>query len=225
MYTNFFSLALILPAVLGAEFSHIITHDFSAMLRRSDALTKRQGYYPSSQPCGSGTNCAEACGAGQVECPADAGRGVCFDPSQSQCCPDGSGYSCDSGYFCSSDGQKNTYCCPNGMDLGACAQAYSLTVSLISQTGTVDFSSQTESASAITTSPTPVYITSIAPQSSSLVDQASVPTTTVLSVPAGNSTYATGSPPVEFPGVATKTELAGMVVFAGLAVFVGVLVS
>ncbi|KAF9738709.1 hypothetical protein PMIN06_009607 [Paraphaeosphaeria minitans] len=224
MYTNFFSLTLILPAVLGAEFSQIIAHDFSAMLRRSNALTKRQGYYPSSQPCGSGTTCAEACGAGQVECPADAGRGVCFDPSQSQCCPDGSGYSCDSGYFCSSDGRGNTYCCPNGMDLGACAEAYSLTVSLVSQTGTIDVPLQTEIATAIPTSETLVYIASIPPQYSSLVEEASLPTTTV-SVSAGNGTYATGSPPVEFAGVATKTELAGIVVFAGLAVFVGVLVS
>ncbi|KAF2441612.1 hypothetical protein P171DRAFT_418288 [Karstenula rhodostoma CBS 690.94] len=229
MYTNFFALSIFLPAVFGAEFSQI-SHDFGAMMRRGDALAKRQGYYPSSKPCGSGTTCAEACGAGQVECPADAGRGVCFDPSLSQCCPDGSGYSCDSGYFCSSDGQKNAYCCPNGMELGACAQAYSLTVSLISQTGTIDIPPQTEIASAsvsvaIPTSETLVYITSIPSPSSSLVDEASLPITTVSSIPVGNGTYATGIPPVEFPGVATKTELAGIVVFAGVAVFVGVLVS
>jgi hypothetical protein len=91
MYTTFFALAIIFPSVFGAEFSQIVSHDFRAMLRRGDTLTKRQGYYPTSNPCGSGTTCAEACGAGQVECIADVGRGVCFDPSLSQCCPDGSG--------------------------------------------------------------------------------------------------------------------------------------
>lgn len=116
------------------------------------------------------------------------------------------------------------------MDLGACAQAYSLTVSLVSQTGTIDIPSQTEIASsaasaAIPTSETLIYITSITSQSASLVDEVGLPNTTSLIASAGNGTYATGSPPVEFPGVATKTELAGIVVFAGVAVFVGVLVS
>jgi hypothetical protein len=109
------------------------------------------------------------------------------------------------------------------MDLGACAQAYSLTVSLVSQTGSIAIPSET--AVAIPTSETLVYITSITSPSSSLVEEASLPTTVVSTISAGNGTYATGSPPVEFPGVATKTELAGIVVFAGFAVFVGVLMT
>jgi hypothetical protein len=138
--------------------------------------------------------------------------------------------SCDSGYFCSSDGAKNTYCCPDGMELGACAQAYSLTVSLVSQTGSIAIPSETAVASdsapvAIPTSETLVYITSITPPSSSLVEEASLPTTTVSTVSTGNGTYTTGTPPVEFPGIATKTELAGIVVFAGFAIFVGVLMT
>lgn len=91
MYTKFLALSLLPSSVFGADFSQIVSHDFGAMLKRGESLAKRQGYYPTSKPCGSGATCAEACGAGQVECPADAGRGVCFDPSQSRCCPDGSG--------------------------------------------------------------------------------------------------------------------------------------
>ncbi|KAF1975900.1 hypothetical protein BU23DRAFT_456633 [Bimuria novae-zelandiae CBS 107.79] len=194
------------------------------MLRRGDTLAKRQGYYPSSTPCGSGTTCAEACGAGQVECSAEVGRGVCFDPSLAHCCPDSSGYSCDSGYFCSSDGQANTYCCPNGMDLGACAEAYSLTVSLISQTGTVSAPSDSADSDSLLAgvqpSTTSIYISStvLASISSKVT---SLPSPTVHTVPTSNSSYTTGMPPVEFPGAAAKILGPGVAMLAGLASLVG----
>lgn len=91
MFTTLIALSAFSWPTLGLELSQIVSHDFGSMLKRGDALAKRQGYYPSSTPCGSGTTCAEACGATQIECPADVGRGVCFDPSLSRCCPDGSG--------------------------------------------------------------------------------------------------------------------------------------
>jgi len=91
MYAKAFTLAVLASTVAAEQWYQHVPHNFGAMLKRGEAIAKRQGYYPTSTPCGEGDTCAEACGAGQVECPANVGRGVCFDPAAAACCPDGSG--------------------------------------------------------------------------------------------------------------------------------------
>jgi hypothetical protein len=78
-------------------------------------LAKRQaGYQPTQTLCGPGTDCASSCGAGYVQCDSTDGDLHCYEPGlQQTCCPDGTGNSCDEGYFCTSDSSGNTWCCPN----------------------------------------------------------------------------------------------------------------
>lgn len=59
-------------------------------------IAKRQspGYYPDSGVCGSGHNCAQACGSGYETCPSISTVLHCFSPIHNQtCCPNGSGCS------------------------------------------------------------------------------------------------------------------------------------
>ncbi|KAF1358387.1 hypothetical protein EJ07DRAFT_87927, partial [Lizonia empirigonia] len=94
------------------------------------------GYTPDTTYCGRGNTCEEACGANSVECPStDTSMLYChFSTDGSACCPDGSGNSCEAGYYCTSDSTGDTYCCPDGVDTANCAAQYSITVSLIRQT-------------------------------------------------------------------------------------------
>lgn len=68
--------------------------------------------------------------------------------------------SCDAGYYCTSDSQDETWCCPNGMDLVACAAAYSISGGLVPQTA-----APTSEAPSSTYSPAPTSYS--APQNSS----------------------------------------------------------
>lgn len=113
---------------------------------------------------------------------------------------------CDNGYYCTTDGMGNTYCCPDGMDLGACAKAYSLSVSLIKESSTESVPTASSSVSAMTT---PIHIT--------------YPTATATVVPTGNATYSTSAPPSQFTGAAAKAAGAGMAVLAGAVGVVGLL--
>lgn len=42
--------------------------------------------------------------------------------------------SCDEGYYCTNDKDKETWCCPEDMDLKECAAAYGVTGGLVKQT-------------------------------------------------------------------------------------------
>jgi hypothetical protein len=116
--------------------------------------------------------------------------------------------SCDEGYYCTSDGAGTTYCCPDGLDLASCAASYSLTVSLIKETGTP--SAAATSAPYATT--TPIHVSSFYPTASY-----STPI-----VPTGNATY-TGPAPPEFTGGAAKVGAVGVAMLAGAAGLAGVL--
>jgi hypothetical protein len=90
MFTKILTLALFTTCVLGTSI-YAPVHDFGAMLRRGDAILKRQGYYPTTHLCGEGETCAEACGATYVQCPSTSGT-YCYDPTiGDHCCRDGSG--------------------------------------------------------------------------------------------------------------------------------------
>ena len=93
------------------------------------------GYQPSSSMCGTGDTCAEACGAGYTTCTSTDDQIHCYNPSANEvCCPDLSGKTCDAGFYCTTDKAGETWCCPNGMDVQACAAAYSISGGLVSQT-------------------------------------------------------------------------------------------
>ncbi|CEJ84853.1 hypothetical protein VHEMI03596 [[Torrubiella] hemipterigena] len=93
-----------------------------SLMRRDSA-----GYTPETSVCGAGNTCAEACGSDFTQCASTDGVSHCFNPKAKQaCCTDGSGNSCDEGYYCTHDTALKTWCCPNGMDLAACAAAYTI---------------------------------------------------------------------------------------------------
>jgi hypothetical protein len=164
-------------------------------------LMKRQaGYAPSPQTCGPGATCAEACGPNHITCPSDAGK-HCFDPSVKQiCCSDGSGLACDDGYFCTLDSTGGTWCCPNGLDLVACAAMYSVT--------------GLSSLSAYTAAPTtPPDVTTAPPANMST-------TTTAPPFPPVNSTVNVPAPspaPPTFSGAANARAVGGLALPLALA--------
>jgi hypothetical protein len=71
MYTKLFTVALLSTSTLAMQ--GFINHpSFGVMLTRGNAIAKRQGYYPDSDPCtGDGTTCAEVCGVETVACPSN----------------------------------------------------------------------------------------------------------------------------------------------------------
>lgn len=114
------------------------------------------GYKPETSNCGTGNTCAEACGAGFDQCASNDGVAHCFNPAAKQnCCSDGSGNSCDAGYYCSQDTTLNTWCCPEGMDLAACAAAYTISGGLHTVAPTSSTPTPTPSSTS-TPIPTPV---------------------------------------------------------------------
>ncbi|KAM7199874.1 hypothetical protein V8F20_005523 [Naviculisporaceae sp. PSN 640] len=100
------------------------------VVRRQD----NPGYQPEQAVCGDGNTCEEACGAGYTECASKDLEIHCYNSAAQTCCPNKSGNSCDAGYYCTADSDNETWCCPEGMDLAACAAAYDIPGGLVSQT-------------------------------------------------------------------------------------------
>ncbi|KAJ4337020.1 hypothetical protein N0V87_005040 [Didymella glomerata] len=193
---------------------------FGAMLKRGDMILKRQGYTPETETCGRGETCAEACGANSVECPSsDSTTLYChLSNDGSKCCPDGSGNSCDAGYYCTSDSDGDTYCCPDGSDTAGCAQQYSLSVSLIRQTAT-----PTPSATPLKSSvaaETPVSTSALRISSA---DSTSTRTTAAGAGTTSRTSTAATSAPSQATGGAGKVAGAGAAVFVGALGFAGLL--
>jgi hypothetical protein len=125
---------------------------FGGILRRQD----QPGYQPEETMCGDGNTCEEACGAGYQTCASVDSQVHCFNPTVGElCCPDESGNSCEAGYYCTADTDGETWCCPEGMELSACAAAYSITGGLVSQTPPPATSTSTTSTSTSTSTSTP----------------------------------------------------------------------
>ncbi|KAK4125967.1 hypothetical protein N657DRAFT_670121 [Parathielavia appendiculata] len=119
------------------------------VVRRQDT----PGYQPGQAMCGAGATCEEACGAGYTTCASTDNQVHCFNPTVGEvCCPDKSGNSCEKGYYCTADSKGETWCCPDGMDVAACAAAYSITDGLVSQTAPATSTSTSTSTSSSTTS-------------------------------------------------------------------------
>ncbi|KAI9171124.1 hypothetical protein HJFPF1_00604 [Paramyrothecium foliicola] len=124
------------------------------------SLSRRQtnGYQPEQSVCGDGNTCAEACGAGYAECAAVDQSIHCYNPeAKQQCCQDGTGNSCDDGYYCTHDTKQQTWCCPDSMDLTQCAAAYNVEGGLETPvTSTPTPVPTTSSAEPTTSAPAPV---------------------------------------------------------------------
>ncbi|KAH8794526.1 hypothetical protein F5882DRAFT_449245 [Hyaloscypha sp. PMI_1271] len=123
-------------------------------MNQAFGLMRRQaGYQPTQTFCGPGEDCAASCGAGYSECASSDGDLHCYNPTvQQTCCPDGTGNSCAAGFFCTSDAEGGTWCCPDGMSLAACAAAYSLTGTLVSETASYPVSTPSSYPASVTAS-------------------------------------------------------------------------
>jgi len=174
------------------------------VVRRDD---KNPGYQPEEAFCGAGNNCQEACGDGYTTCASKDSEIHCFNPSAQQtCCPNGAGDSCEAGYYCASDKKQGTWCCPDAMDLEACAAAYEVKGGLTAQTPPSPSSSapaSTSSAPASSSAPAVSSSSSAVVSSSASVDSTSTAWSSQsssysapsasFSLPASNSTSATFS--------------------------------
>ncbi|KAF2127375.1 hypothetical protein P153DRAFT_424623 [Dothidotthia symphoricarpi CBS 119687] len=227
MYTQLITITIaILSTTSLASQAFTNANAFGAMLRRGDAIAKRQGYTPDTVLCGSGDTCEEACGAGQVECPSSSISTLyCHDSTDgSHCCSDGSGNSCDAGFYCTTDG-TDTYCCLNSIDTSACAAVYSLSASLIRETASVIPSAALLSSSVPAETPAStsrlIYVSSTVSSASASASESatSSSTTSRSSTRSASATLASptsASPtPSQFSGAAAKVGVAGMAVLAG----------
>ncbi|CAG9997615.1 unnamed protein product [Clonostachys byssicola] len=162
------------------------------------------GYIPDQTQCGDGNTCAEACGQGYTECAANGDTKHCYNPDKAQkCCGDGTGNSCEKGFYCTNDSANQTWCCPDSMDLAQCAAAYSISGSLhtpkvtsssasSSSTSTSSASSSSSSAASSTSAPASITPTPSA-SSTPTPSKASTPVTTPGS---GSNSTATSKPVV-----------------------------
>lgn len=145
------------------------------------------GYEPTQSYCGTGDTCAQACGNGFVLCPSTDNAIHCYNTAVNQaCCADGSGNSCDVGYYCAGSATNGTLCCPTGQGLDACAKAYGVTGIVTSgsvvPTSTPSSSYSTASYSANSTTTTSYAGTGSATASGSNAT-GSYPTTSPSKVP------------------------------------------
>jgi len=142
---------------------------------------------------GSGATCADAFGAGFVQC----GTGnECFDPAAGESCCQAT-YPCPSGSFCLIDG----YCCPNGLDAATCAAENGVTLP-------ADFSTSTSSAAA-------------AAATSATAAVSATVTSNYTVIPTGAPT--TSAPITPFTGAASPQNFVGSAAaVAGILGFLGV---
>ncbi|KAL8961249.1 MAG: hypothetical protein Q9183_005338 [Haloplaca sp. 2 TL-2023] len=80
-----------------------------------ELLPRQDQSFTPTTSFGQGATCADAFGAGYVDC-----NGVCYNPGQGEtCCPGGGDdYPCPSDSFCLN---VNGLCCPDGLDAATCA--------------------------------------------------------------------------------------------------------
>ncbi|KAK5625053.1 hypothetical protein RRF57_000769 [Xylaria bambusicola] len=133
-----------------------------------------EGYSPTELLCGEGDTCAEACGKGFTKCDSKDHLTHCFNPSKEQtCCPNGSGDSCDNGYFCTADVDNQTWCCPDGLSLKECARKYDIPGPLTSQLPSTTKSKTTAKATVTKETSSEVSHTSTAAKETTITKDAS----------------------------------------------------
>ncbi|KAH8900032.1 hypothetical protein GQ53DRAFT_816067 [Thozetella sp. PMI_491] len=161
------------------------------------------GYQPTQSECGAGVTCADACGAGYQTCTSGDNAVHCFNPAAAEtCCPDGTGNSCEAGYYCTGDNKGETWCCPNGMDLVACAQAYSVSGALTSEIAKPTSTSTSTSSSTSTTTTSTSTTTKKAVSSTIGYNT----TTSCTSTVSGSATFAAANTTATVPVVSSTTS-------------------
>ncbi|KAK3353438.1 hypothetical protein B0T25DRAFT_631920 [Lasiosphaeria hispida] len=203
-------------------------HVMKMSVRDLFGVVRRQtpGYQPTQAVCGTGNTCEEACGAGFETCASKDSQVHCFNPTVAEtCCPDASGNSCDAGFYCTSDKEKETWCCPDSLDLAACAAAFSVTGGLVKQTPKPTSSSASSTAAPITTSSSSAAWSTGAAQTSAetvyttpLVPSASWPKSNTTSISVVGTSAPTPSKIVEGAGNMAAPAGALVLLAAGLAV-------
>ncbi|KAL1864193.1 hypothetical protein Daus18300_007790 [Diaporthe australafricana] len=145
-------------------------------------------YHPKQSVCGVAATCSEACGSSFAQCASTDNQMHCYNSGANEaCCPDGTGNSCEAGYYCAADSTGQTVCCPEGSDLATCASKYSVA-------GGLHFETKTPTSSTVSSTST-----STATASSTFSSAPSSPTGAVF-FESGNSTSA---------GVASGTVTGG----------------
>ena len=184
---------------------------FMPLPGQSLARRDSNGYSPEETKCNNpdADTCAGACGDGFTQCDATDKAIHCFNHADGQkCCPGSNGNSCEAGYYCTHDKENETFCCPEGMDIEACAAAYTVTggLEIAVETSTEAPAATSTPEPETTTSeteaptPTPVFTTTVmedkttsicttstpiyAPHNSTIIYTPSQkPTDTVIEVP------------------------------------------
>ncbi|QSZ34136.1 hypothetical protein DSL72_005724 [Monilinia vaccinii-corymbosi] len=234
MHFNTIIAASILAASTSATAPEGMPYKLAAKsLNSAYGLIKRQsGYQPSQTFCSGYGTCAEACGTGYETCASTDGGLHCFDPTVKEtCCPTGTGDSCSEGYYCTQATDLTVWCCPDGMDLAACAAIYSLTGVLQSVTAS-PVASASDSTATIPTTDASVTASDVLslptytiPTTSPVGSHGATKTSGGSNVTfTGSSSMATATPPV-FTGVAGKMDnwVGGSVLIAAVGVGVGLL--
>ncbi|KAK4100301.1 hypothetical protein N658DRAFT_473545 [Parathielavia hyrcaniae] len=189
--------------------------DLFGVVRRQDT----PGYQPGQAMCGAGATCEEACGAGYTTCASADNQVHCFNPTVGEvCCPGQSGSSCEQGYYCTADTKGETWCCPDGMDVAACAAAYSITDGLVSQTAPATSTSSSSSSSTTKAPSTTTSSTSSSTEESTTTSVGSFSPTSFLPtssfVPTNTTTISIIQTPSPSPSTSSIAEGAGSVVGA-----------
>ncbi|OHX00834.1 hypothetical protein CSPAE12_00412 [Colletotrichum incanum] len=192
-------------------------------MRRADG-----GYQPADEVCNKGGNtCAEACGGGYQQCKSTDQAVHCYNPAAGEtCCSTTTGNSCLSSFYCTHDTKTDTFCCPNGMNLGDCATKHGVAGALTSDvpvptTTSVPSTSKSSTVPPTTSSPPPSTTSSVvvvtttttsssSSSSSSFTTSSEVPSSTVITTSfapsAGTSTALSAS---NGTTLATASTLAG----------------
>ncbi|KAL8821903.1 MAG: hypothetical protein Q9223_000132 [Gallowayella weberi] len=211
MYT--LSIALFAAGALAGNLHQVLPRELQ--VRQSQAFNPSTSF-------GSGATCADAFGAGYIDC-----NGVCYNPNEGQtCCPGGGdAYPCPSRSFCLN---INGLCCPNGLSPATCARQNGVALPNNVNTATKPISGSTTS-----------HASTVSAVKSSVTDTGSafVPSTTATTVAAtatpypipgnatvgptgtGNGTGVPGGNPVPFTGAAGSVKVVGGGLAAG---FLGV---
>jgi len=115
------ALAFLAVAAQAVDVFQMSSHDIFGLERRQGSGS----YQPTQTFCGAGNTCSEACGKGYATCPSVDNAIHCYNSDAKQaCCPDGTGNSCDTGFYCAASPSNGTLCCAAGQSVGDCAKAY-----------------------------------------------------------------------------------------------------
>lgn len=144
---------------------------FMPLPGQSLARRDTSGYQPEEIKCDKGGDtCATACAEGFTQCDATDKAIHCFNPNAGQiCCPGSNGNSCDAGYYCTHDAKNETFCCPQDMDVKACAAAYTVK-------GDLEIASETSTSTSTSSTPKPPTSTPEPKTTSSVEEEEHTPT-------------------------------------------------